>query len=425
MSSTEITLDHQPGAAPQNPVGNGRRVPRVPRTGRWGAGPTRFTALLVAAALALVACGGSSGDLGAAGSDDRGDDRRHDDDHDHGRDGDGSEIAAHGTDQDGVDQDSDVSGAEPGRRDLAADAGVDLAYGAAGASDSWDIHDISFGLAVPGSDPAAVTSLEAEAGAKVGVVRIFARWDTTFPGPHHRELLDEGRLVHLSVRPRTDAGRTIAWSEIAAAQPGSAIYDQLELWVTTVAAYGDQVYFTLNHEPETADSAANGSAEDYIAAWRKMASLLRAAGGDEVQTVLVLGRGAYADGSIDDWYPGDDVVDIIGVDAYNWYDCQGTNREWTKARHLLLPAFDFASDHDKRLAIPEIASTEDPEDPARKAEWIRQLGDVAADAELGSQIEFVAWFSVHDRSWPDCEWEYDSSSVSATAFTDLVARFAR
>ncbi len=302
--------------------------------------------------------------------------------------------------------------------------GYGLAYGHAGSADPETRSEVRFGLAVPGADPAAVAAIEEEAGAQVGVVRVFARWDTTFPSANHQVLLDEGRRIHLSVRPRTDAGTVVPWADIAAAEPGSPVYDRLELWVSTVARYGSQIYFTLNHEPETSTSTPNGTPEEFVAAWRKMVELLRAAGGEQVQTVLVLGRGAYADGSIDSWYPGDDTVDIIGVDPYNWYDCQGTTRPWTEPRILLLPAIGFAAERGKPLAIPEIASTEDSSQPGRKAEWIRDLGAFMTSDEIGVPIEFVAWFSVTDRDWPECQWTYDSSPTAAAAINDLIAWFA-
>jgi hypothetical protein len=297
--------------------------------------------------------------------------------------------------------------------------------GPGGSLDPSAGTETRFGLAVSGADPAALAAIEERAGARVGIVRVFARWDTSFPNANHRALLDDGRLLHLSVRPRTDGGTVIPWADIAAAEPGSAVHTQMERWAGAVADHGSQIVFTLNHEPETAASEANGTAADFVAAWRSMVTLLRdQPGGAEVRTVLVLGRSAYADGSIDEWYPGDDVVDVIGVDLYNWYDCQGTTRPWTEPRILVLPAVEFAAAHDKALAMPEIASTEDPNRAGRKAEWIRQLGDYVASGSVDVPIEFLAWFSVHDRSWPDCLWEHDSSPSAETAISELITSFA-
>ena len=283
-----------------------------------------------------------------------------------------------------------------------------------------EVAGLRFGVAVKGADPALVEEIETASGVPVGIVRVFARWDTAFPSPNHQALLDAGRTIHLSIRPRTDDGLVIPWAELATAEPGSPTHERLVAWVDAVASYGDQIYFTLNHEPETVDSRANGRPDEFVAAWRRTVELLRAAGGDEVRTVLVLGRGPYETGEVAQWYPGDDVVDVVGVDPYNWHRCQGTDRPWASARELLSAALDFAVERGKPLAIPEIASTEDLGDPNRKAAWILELAATVADPDIGPHLEFVAWFNVHDPSWPDCRWAIDSSPASASAFAHLL-----
>lgn len=288
----------------------------------------------------------------------------------------------------------------------------------AGAAPSTDT--VPVGVAVKGSDPETLADLVATTGAEPGVVRVFARWDTTFPAENHQALLDAGYPIHLSVRPRTDAGRVIPWAELATAPDDAESIVVLRRWLETVAAYDGQIHFTLNHEPETNDSAANGTAEEYVAAWRRMVEVRdEVADAESVPVVFVVTRGTYATGEIDDWYPGDDVVDVIGVDAYNWYTCQGTERDWIDPEPLLAPALDFAVERGKPLAVGEIGSTEDPTDPSRKADWILAL-DEYLDTEAAQHIAFVAWFSVHDRGWPDCIWAYDSSPLSIEAFGRLL-----
>lgn len=305
--------------------------------------------------------------------------------------------------------------------DGAEETGPSIGSGARVGASGGAARRVPVGLAVKGADPATVEKLAEAARARPSVIRVFARWDTPFPGPHHQALLDAGYPIHLSVRPRTDGGRNIAWAELATAPDDDPVIEQLRAWLVTVAAYDGQIHFTFNHEPETLDSAPNGTAEDYRAAWRRMVELRDdVATAEDVPTVFVVGRGAYAGGDVDHWYPGDDVVEVIGVDAYNWFDCQGTDRPWTEPDVLLAPALDFAAEHGKLLAVGEIGSTEDVDDPSRKAEWIRSLGRLLADEEVAHRIAFVAWFSVHDPTWPDCQWAHDSSPRSAAAFGELL-----
>lgn len=303
--------------------------------------------------------------------------------------------------------------------------------------------------------------IEAATGVTLPVVRVFARWDTPFPTVDQQTLLDAGRFVHLSVRPRTDGGRTIGWAELASAGPGSEIGgdagsepgagpasqietepdagpgtpvgDELDRWALAIgaaaeraAAGGGRLYLTFNHEPEAADSEGYGTAAEYRAAWRAFIARVRAApGGEAVRTVLVLNRGTYASGAADAWWPGDDVVDVVGVDAYNWFDCQaapaGPARPWAAPADLLAPALAFARAHGKPLAVPEIASTEDPADPSAKATWILDLARTLADPAVAPDIEYAAWFPGPDPAWPRCRWAWDSTPASARAMATALA----
>jgi len=321
----------------------------------------------------------------------------------------------------------------------AADGAV-VVGGAAGAPDPADVLGPRPALVAPlgmAADAAERERIEAETGVALPVVRVFARWDTAFPTADQEALLDGGRLVHLSVRPRTDGGRSIGWAELAAAGPGTAVGDELDRWARAVgaaaeraAANGGRLYLTFNHEPETSDSAGHGTEADYRAAWRAVMDRVRSApGGDAVRTVLVLNRGTYASGAAEVWWPGDDVVDVVGVDAYNWFDCQAAPgapaRPWVAPADLLAPALAFARDHGKPLAVPETASTEDPADPEAKAAWILDLARTLADPAVAPQIEYAAWFDSHDPSWPRCQWAWDSSPASARAMATALRWLAR
>ncbi len=291
--------------------------------------------------------------------------------------------------------------------------------------------------------------VESATGVALPVVRVFARWDSPFPTADQQALLDAGRIIHLSVRPRTDGGRRIGWAEVAAAgpggepgsaasarpggEPGDEVGDQLDRWALAIgaaaeraAASGGRLYLTFNHEPEAADSEGHGTPADYRAAWRAVVARVRLVpGGADMRTVLVLNRGTFASGEADAWWPGDDVVDVVGVDAYNWFDCQAApgapGRPWTAPADLLAPALVFARAHAKPLAVPEIASTEDPADPSAKATWVLDLARTLADPAVAPDIEYAAWFPGHDPAWPRCRWAWDSTPASARAMASALA----
>lgn len=64
-------------------------------------------------------------------------------------------------------------------------------------------------------------------------------------------------------------GSVVLWRYIAAGSPGSNLYQEIVGWATEVKSFGEPLYFTVNHEPEASASGANGTPEQFIAAWRR------------------------------------------------------------------------------------------------------------------------------------------------------------
>jgi hypothetical protein len=105
--------------------------------------------------------------------------------------------------------------------------------------------------------------------------------------------------------------------------------------------------------------AAKGRTEDYIAAFRRVASIFKDASNQfTIDWCANLGPGQFP---AEQAYPGDDVVDVIGVDAYdaNWLKIADPVARWPKFRdqdHGLIWHAQFAAAHQKPMSYPEWAS---------------------------------------------------------------------
>jgi hypothetical protein len=288
----------------------------------------------------------------------------------------------------------------------------------------------SFGIAVYQGRADTVAEIEASVGRELDIVRWFARWDTPIPNAELTELSRTGHAIHLSVRPRTESGATVPWIDLARATPGTYLYEAMERLVDNAAAIGPNVYLTLNHEAETADSSRNGSAEEFIGAWRVFYGILRDRTGpltdpsdpDQIAAVYTVGNSAFSDGRAGEFYPGDEFVDVVGIDVYNWHTCQGTERPWVQLEQLVQPGLAFARARNKPVAIPEFGSVEDPNDRFAKAEWMRNAGTTLGSLRRSDGLLFAAWFDVTGAggAWIDCVWDHDSSAETLEGFTDLV-----
>jgi len=105
-------------------------------------------------------------------------------------------------------------------------------------------------------------------------------------------------------------------------------------------------------------------AERYKQAYRRIAMIIRAEAPDVIIDfdlacgTKLRGQQSRLD-SLDLLYPGDDVVDLVGCDTYDWYHTSATNEgSWQKSIKPvgsvgIQDVADFARSHGKGLTVPE------------------------------------------------------------------------
>ncbi len=290
------------------------------------------------------------------------------------------------------------------------------------AEDTW------LGISVPGSDPDLLATVEAELGHRFDLVRQFRRWDSAFPDERSSRLLAEGRTLHVSIRARWEDGSFLPWRDMAEAEEGSPVDQGMRIWARRIGQLGVPIYVTFNHEPDLRENVENGRPDEFVAAWRRFRQIFDDEGVSNARFVWVLTPARFVDGTADDWYPGDDAVDVVGVDPYNWFTCRGGG-SWEELGPKLQPFLDWAAGHpDVTLAIPEFGSAEDPADPGRKGEWFRNAGRDLADPAF-DRLEFAVLFSqVHPGGeFPACDWRYNTSPDALAGFAGMLEspRFTR
>ena len=254
-------------------------------------------------------------------------------------------------------------------------------------------------------------------------------------------LLDEGRVLFLNWK---NPGGPEEWAAIAGGSQDSVV----NVTAAELAAYGKPVFLTFHHEPEdNIRDAAPGSiaqqqilVNDYSAAWRHIHSRFAAMGADNVifvwdmQGNLAQYQWMYESGL----YPGDDVVDWVAWNPYNWYRCHSRAR-WRTAEQVFAEFYDWLSEDspsrpsaDKPLMIGEF-STEEPDANAgttqTKGDWYRAIPNDLAT--LFPRIKALVMFDTEGR-FPDgtvqfCEWSIHSSADALQGWTELATnpRFNR
>ena len=255
-------------------------------------------------------------------------------------------------------------------------------------------------------------------------MRVYDLWDTPFPTAYDEWLRDTGHIVALSVKALRTNKTRIEWIDIANAQPGSQLYNDVVGWANRVRDFGGPVWFIFNHEAEEQSNSASGSAQDFIAAWRKVITIFRQQGAVNAKYVWVATSYSFerTDGRRASlWYPGDAYVDAIGADPYNWYNCRpGINNPWRSLQQIIEAMRLFGLAHpDKDLILMEFGSYEDPATPGRKGRWFNDAQQLFKQPGWEQYTAILYYNTPGNSTYPNCRWLIDTSQSSLDAFKVL------
>jgi hypothetical protein len=217
----------------------------------------------------------------------------------------------------------------------------------------------------------------------------------------------------------TVAAGGASWKSVAAAGPGSALYNQIVHWADTIKARGGHVMVAYNHEPEASAGGQHGSAADFIAAWRHVVTIFRNQGASNVEWTWQMTAYAFRVNSGSSqyaakWYPGDAYVDNVGADAYNWNTCGVGSGKYNELQFLGDPVLAFARSHHKAASFPEFASNQDSKRPT----WIRNAHQYFLNNQDVLSAAFYFNRSPTVKANGDCKWAL-SSSADYQAFDEI------
>lgn len=158
---------------------------------------------------------------------------------------------------------------------------------------------------------------------------------------------------------------------------------------------------------------------DFISAWDHIRNLVNREAPFRIKWVWSPYANSYPltpYNRMQDYFPGDEVVDWLAIDGYNW----GCDREWSQWQSFE----DIFSDAYKTLTalshcpimIGEMASTGTG---GSKGAWITEALHVIETKF--PRIQAVIWFDVHK----ECDWRIASSFESLEAFRSGITSFKR
>lgn len=286
--------------------------------------------------------------------------------------------------------------------------------------------ELAMGIFEPGApgDPKVLDRIAEQIGRMPAFVQWYEAW-----GSDISRFSERLRIERLQAVAERGAIPYITWEpwipelgpeqpEYAPARIAAGEYDAyLRTWALPLAAWGGPVYLRMFHElnaewyPWGAVHPWN-TPEDLVAAWRHVCQVFRDAGAWNVRWVWCVDA-ALGKVALSRIYPGDDVVDWVGIDGYNW-GLEHPESGWRSFDEIFSVAYRSLVRLTARpVMIAETASVERGGD---KAAWIANA--FAALPRRYSRVRAIAWFN---EERPDGDFPVSSSPESLDAFRAAIS----
>ncbi|GAA1348811.1 hypothetical protein J0695_25405 [Streptomyces beijiangensis] len=188
---------------------------------------------------------------------------------------------------------------------------------------------------------------------------LMLAWESTvWREPHHANYTED----------------QLGWKDVAAGKYDASIIDK---GAERIKAYGKRVFFSFDQEVDARIKEGAGTPAEYVAAYRHIHDRFKQLGVTNVVWVWTvsgyLGQGN--DKTIKSLYPGDDYVDWLGMDQYNYFACHNTT-DWKNFDRSQRPTYDWLKSEissSKPIMFAEFATVPDPADPTRQRDWYAQI----------------------------------------------------
>jgi hypothetical protein len=278
----------------------------------------------------------------------------------------------------------------------------------------------AFALTVDGlpDDLARVEQVRRHVHRAPQVVMWYVAWSagTDFPTAAVRRIRGLGAVPEITWEP-WDPGAGAEQPAYALQRIADGAYDAyLRRWARQVAAYRGPVWLRFAHEMNTVtypwgEIGGRNPSGSYVDAWRHVHRVFDAAHADNVTWVWSPNTPYTGTTPLREVYPGDDQVDVVALDGYNWSTLQpGTS--WTSFEDIFVPGLEeLERISDRPQFVGEVASTEVGGD---KAAWIRGMFEAL---RARPRVCGFTWFDLVKET----DWRLDSSPASRRAFAEGLA----
>jgi len=200
-------------------------------------------------------------------------------------------------------------------------------------------------------------------------------------------------------------------------------YDEFfRTWARAAREDGKRVLLRFGFEMNGEWFSWSGDPDLFKEAWRRVHAIFREEKAKNVEWVWapnILSVPKTPENGMHRYYPGDEVVDWVALDGYNFGDDHDQWHTWTSFEAIFDAALnDFAKRYPKKpVMIAETGCA--PGDPKARAEWIR---DAHAYLERRPQVKALVWFNYDKSRQKEPNFRIDATPGALEAFNDTFAR---
>ena len=281
------------------------------------------------------------------------------------------------------------------------------------------------------------STFESLAGKNIAIEMFFTGWPSNkvpdFPVDKCNEIDANGAVPHITWMPQVPGSPF----PLDAILNGS--YDNyITVYAVRVKTWGKPLFIRLGHEFNgdwyTYGGANNGGGtldgfgdptkadgpERFIAAYKRVHDIFESISVDNVAWVWCMNNGSAPNATWnvpEAYYPGDEYVDWIGFDGYNFGTTQ-TWSGWNSFSTIYNSMYQKFKTYNKPIMIGEFASVEQG---GNKATWITDAYSTWLKL-VYTKIKAVTWFHIAKvEGTVFTDWRINSSSASLTAYQNVIA----
>ena len=220
--------------------------------------------------------------------------------------------------------------------------------------------------------PGAVGEFERELGRPLDIVQRYRGWKSDFPGRDDTALLDAGARYLL-----------LTWAGADTREVVSGKHDRLiRARARAIKATGKPIFLRWQRDMDKESLRDRvHSAADFVAAWKHLRRIFEQERVDNVAWVWCPTAGGFGSRNAPSFYPGDDQVDWICVDAQ-----PGGQYEYRDLSETLKLFLEWAEDRPKPIMIAEFGVPRSY--GTRRAEWLRKAAETLQDPQVKAVVYF-------------------------------------